>query len=70
MDKDQCWEGKNLVIMKGSQHPSAAWQFVKWMVSKEPQELMLKSGLIPINKEIDFKNLLEIIPTIRRISME
>lgn len=54
--------GENLVIMKGSQHPSAAWQFVKWMVSKEPQELMLKAGLIPTSKDIDFKKFIRDYP--------
>lgn len=43
--------GENLVIMKRSKEPEAAWQFVKWMTAKEAQLMMAQTGLIPTNKE-------------------
>lgn len=54
--------GENLVITKGAKNPAAAWLFVKWMVSKEPQQLMLKTGLIPTNKDIERKTVIKDYP--------
>lgn len=45
--------GENLVITKGTQQAEAAWIFVKWMIGKEPQNLMLETGLIPTNKYVE-----------------
>lgn len=49
--------GENLVIMKGARNPEASWTFIKWMASPEPQELLLKTGLMPTVKGINIKDL-------------
>jgi multiple sugar transport system substrate-binding protein len=43
--------GEDLVILKGSKYPEDAWEFMKWMASKEPQIVMSQTGLIPTNLE-------------------
>ncbi|AJY75892.1 extracellular solute-binding protein [Paenibacillus beijingensis] len=44
-------DGEDLVIMKGSKQPEAAWIFLKWMTGKEAQLKMSKIGLFPTNLE-------------------
>jgi multiple sugar transport system substrate-binding protein len=43
--------GENLVIMKGSKQPSAAWTFMKWMTDKDAQLSMAQTGLMPTNQD-------------------
>lgn len=43
--------GENLVIMKGSKQPAAAWTFMKWMTDKKAQLRMAQTGLMPTNLE-------------------
>ncbi|MCM3731732.1 extracellular solute-binding protein [Fictibacillus nanhaiensis] len=43
--------GENLVIMKGTEHKEAVWTFMNWMTSKEIQQRMFNSGILPANKE-------------------
>ncbi|AKG36415.1 extracellular solute-binding protein [Paenibacillus durus] len=43
--------GEDLVIMKGSKQPEAAWTFLKWMTGKEAQLTMSRTGLFPTNLE-------------------
>ncbi|RSK28897.1 extracellular solute-binding protein [Bacillus sp. HMF5848] len=57
--------GENLVIMKSSKHPEAAWTFIKWMMGTTPQGLMAKTGLIPTNKNVDVSEVLELNPYFR-----
>ncbi|XID91890.1 extracellular solute-binding protein [Paenibacillaceae bacterium WGS1546] len=42
--------GENLVIFAQSDRQEAAWQFVKWMTSERPQQLMADTGLILTNR--------------------
>lgn len=44
-------DGEDLVIMKGSKQPEAAWTFLKWMTGKEAQLMISKTGLFPTNSE-------------------
>lgn len=44
-------DGEDLVIMKGSKQPEAAWTFLKWMTGKEAQLTMSRTGLFPTNSE-------------------
>lgn len=43
--------GEDLVILNGSKNPNQAWEFMKWMVSKEAQVAMSQTGIIPTNLE-------------------
>jgi multiple sugar transport system substrate-binding protein len=54
--------GENLVITKGTEHRDASWTFVKWMTTEVPQQLMLETGLIPTNKNVDLSNLMHKYP--------
>nr|WP_222125511.1 extracellular solute-binding protein [Paenibacillus bovis] len=49
--------GENLVIMKGTKYLEESWQFLKWMTTSKPQELMYKTGLMPTNKDVNFNPL-------------
>jgi multiple sugar transport system substrate-binding protein len=42
--------GENLVIFDKSPHKKEAWQFIKWMTTEIPQQIMAETGLIPTNK--------------------
>lgn len=44
--------GEDNVIFNGSKHPDAAWKFVKFLASEEPQKIMAEEvGLLPTNKK-------------------
>lgn len=43
--------GEDVVIFAGSKHPDAAWEFVKFLMTEEPQLIMAQTGLIPTNIE-------------------
>lgn len=44
--------GENLVLFNGSERKEAAWTFMRWMVTEEPQRIMAETGLIPTIKNI------------------
>ncbi|WP_256759931.1 extracellular solute-binding protein [Cohnella sp. WQ 127256] len=48
--------GENLVLFKNSKHVQESWEFMKWMVSEEPQQLMAETGLIPTIKHMQDAN--------------
>ncbi len=43
--------GENLVTFANSKHPEEAWTFMKWMLGKEPQQIMVEAGMVPTNRE-------------------
>ncbi|MFB9278110.1 extracellular solute-binding protein [Cohnella cellulosilytica] len=43
--------GENLVSFANSKHPEEAWTFMKWMLGKEPQQIMVEAGMVPTNRE-------------------
>lgn len=43
--------GEDLVILKGSKNQKEAWEFMKWMATKESQIVMSQTGIIPTNLE-------------------
>jgi len=43
--------GEDLVTFSNSKHPEEAWTFMKWMLGKEPQQIMVEAGMIPTNRE-------------------
>jgi len=43
--------GEDLVTFSNSKHPEEAWTFMKWMLGKEPQRIMVEAGMIPTNRE-------------------
>lgn len=43
--------GENLVMAQGSRYKEEAWTFIRWMMRKETQWMMLEAGLIPTNQE-------------------
>jgi len=44
---------KSFVVFKNTQHPEAAWEFVKFMTSKKADKLLLDiTGQIPVRKEL------------------
>ncbi|MBD2868912.1 extracellular solute-binding protein [Paenibacillus arenilitoris] len=43
--------GEDLVIPRGSKYPKQAWAFMKWMIGKDAQVAMSRTGLIPTNVE-------------------
>ncbi|CAM4168059.1 extracellular solute-binding protein [Paenibacillus alkaliterrae] len=43
--------GEDLVILRGSENPIQAWEFMKWMIRKDTQVAMSQTGLIPTNLE-------------------
>ncbi|WP_372661668.1 extracellular solute-binding protein [Cohnella sp.] len=43
--------GEDLVILKGSKNQKEAWEFMKWMTTKESQIMMSQTGIIPTNLE-------------------
>jgi multiple sugar transport system substrate-binding protein len=38
------------VIFSNSKHPEEAWTFARWMLTEEPQKIMIEAGMIPTNK--------------------
>lgn len=54
--------GENMVMSKKTAHPEGAWTFMKWMVSEEPQRMMLRTGLIPTNKNVDLDRFIAQFP--------
>lgn len=48
--------GENLVLFKGSVRARESWEFMKWMVTEEPQQLMAETGLIPTIKHMQDTN--------------
>ncbi len=42
--------GENLVIFQGAKNPEAAWTFAQWMLTEEPQLMMVEAGMVPTNK--------------------
>ncbi|WP_274365047.1 extracellular solute-binding protein [Paenibacillus thermotolerans] len=42
--------GEDLVIFANSKHPNEAWTFAKWMLTEQPQKIMIEAGMIPTNK--------------------
>lgn len=47
--------GENLVMSQKTKQPKAAWAFMKWMVGKEAQTQLLRTGLFPANQEVDLE---------------
>ncbi|GGG04155.1 extracellular solute-binding protein [Paenibacillus abyssi] len=43
--------GESLVLTKGSKVKEEAWTFIRWMMQKETQRKLFKTGLIPTNME-------------------
>ncbi|MFC4596822.1 extracellular solute-binding protein [Cohnella hongkongensis] len=43
--------GENLVTFANSKHPEEAWTFMRWMLGKEPQSIMVEAGMVPTNRE-------------------
>jgi len=43
--------GESLVMTKGARSKPEAWTFMSWMTRRETQLMLIKSGLIPVNKE-------------------
>lgn len=39
--------GENLVLFSNSRHQEAAWEFIQWMMTEEPQAIMATTGIIP-----------------------
>ncbi|MFC0470645.1 extracellular solute-binding protein [Halalkalibacter kiskunsagensis] len=54
--------GENLVISKATKHKEAAWTFVKWMTSIEPQTYLAQTGLIPSNKYVELSGFYDQYP--------
>jgi multiple sugar transport system substrate-binding protein len=48
--------GENLVLFEKSPFQKEAWQFMRWMVTEEPQRIMSETGLIPTIKNLQGKN--------------
>jgi ABC-type glycerol-3-phosphate transport system substrate-binding protein len=45
--------GEHLAIFKQSQHPQAAWAFVKWILQPETQAIFsMKSGYLPVRRSV------------------
>lgn len=49
--------GENLVLFEQSKHKKEAWQFIQWMVTEQPQQIMAETGLIPTIKNLRNKNI-------------
>lgn len=45
--------GENLVMSYKTKQPKASWAFMKWLVGKEAQTQLLRTGLFPANQEVD-----------------
>ncbi|MEW9050046.1 MAG: extracellular solute-binding protein [Neobacillus sp.] len=54
--------GEHLVISKGTKQLEASWEFLKWMTSEVPQEMLLKTGLLPTNKNVKMDIFLKEFP--------
>jgi multiple sugar transport system substrate-binding protein len=54
--------GEHLVITKGTKQLEASWEFLKWMTSELPQEKLLKTGLLPTNKNVKMHGFLNEYP--------
>ncbi len=48
--------GENLVLFNNSGHARESWDFMKWMVTEEPQRIMAETGLIPTIKHMQDTN--------------
>lgn len=48
--------GENLVLFNPSRNKEAAWLFIQWMMTEEPQRLMAATGLIPTIKQLEISN--------------
>ncbi|XMB66071.1 extracellular solute-binding protein [Mycoplasmatota bacterium zrk1] len=43
--------GENIVMFSTSEKKEAAWTFMKWLTTEEPQIMMSEVGMIPTNKD-------------------
>ncbi len=48
--------GENLVLFTNSANKEAAWRFIRWMMTEEPQRIMAETGLIPTIKQMEISN--------------
>ncbi|RXZ76729.1 extracellular solute-binding protein [Paenibacillaceae bacterium] len=48
--------GENLVLFNSSRHKEAAWRFMRWMMTEEPQSIMAETGLIPTVRSLQYSN--------------
>jgi multiple sugar transport system substrate-binding protein len=48
--------GENLVLFDKSTKKQEAWEFMRWMMTEEPQQIMAETGLIPTIKNLQYTN--------------